>query len=248
MAAAEYFNPNASMASGAPQAPAPGPGPQHPPPPNQIPPPQQPQRPNQSQNNLNLPYPISDAPPPYSAQPRPHSQPPPGQRIPQVQFSSTSQSYQPYRPGQPNVDTHQYPPDKLAQPQQRPPNVFRPSDPPPTLQQNGYPTVAAPGLSQVYQNGQWQQQRPSSAGQSPYRRSSRSRSRSRERRKHKHSKPRPEELPRKKEGGMNTFLGASGGAVIGDLIFPGLGTLGGAIIGGVGGECLSRIHFVHEPN
>ena len=35
---------------------------------------------------------------------------------------------------------------------------------------------------------------------------------------------------------MNTFLGASGGAVIGDLIFPGLGTLGGAILGGVGGE------------
>jgi len=37
---------------------------------------------------------------------------------------------------------------------------------------------------------------------------------------------------------MSTFLGASGGAVIGDLIFPGLGTLGGALLGGVGGKLL----------
>lgn len=35
---------------------------------------------------------------------------------------------------------------------------------------------------------------------------------------------------------MKTFLGAGGGAVIGDLIFPGLGTIGGAILGGLGGH------------
>lgn len=35
---------------------------------------------------------------------------------------------------------------------------------------------------------------------------------------------------------MDTFIGAGGGAIVGDLIFPGLGTLGGAILGGVGGH------------
>jgi uncharacterized protein YcfJ len=35
-------------------------------------------------------------------------------------------------------------------------------------------------------------------------------------------------------------LGALGGGVIGDLIFPGLGTLGGALLGGLGGHEVSR--------
>ena len=35
---------------------------------------------------------------------------------------------------------------------------------------------------------------------------------------------------------MATFLGAGGGALVGDLIFPGLGTIGGALLGGVGGH------------
>jgi hypothetical protein len=35
---------------------------------------------------------------------------------------------------------------------------------------------------------------------------------------------------------MDTFLGAGGGAILGDAIFPGLGTLGGLILGGVGGR------------
>lgn len=35
---------------------------------------------------------------------------------------------------------------------------------------------------------------------------------------------------------MKTFLGAGGGAIIGDCIFPGLGTIGGAILGGLGGH------------
>ncbi|KAF2092621.1 hypothetical protein NA57DRAFT_82173 [Rhizodiscina lignyota] len=35
---------------------------------------------------------------------------------------------------------------------------------------------------------------------------------------------------------MDTFLGAGGGAIIGDAIFPGLGTIGGLILGGVGGR------------
>jgi hypothetical protein len=35
-------------------------------------------------------------------------------------------------------------------------------------------------------------------------------------------------------------LGAFGGAAVGDLIFPGLGTLGGALLGGIGGHEVSR--------
>lgn len=35
---------------------------------------------------------------------------------------------------------------------------------------------------------------------------------------------------------MSTFLGAGAGSLIGDLIFPGMGTIGGAILGGVGGH------------
>jgi hypothetical protein len=43
---------------------------------------------------------------------------------------------------------------------------------------------------------------------------------------------------KKKEKGSttNTFLGAFGGGAIGDLIFPGLGTVGGALLGGWGGH------------
>lgn len=35
---------------------------------------------------------------------------------------------------------------------------------------------------------------------------------------------------------MDTFLGAGGGAIIGDAIFPGLGTVGGLLLGGYGGR------------
>ena len=38
----------------------------------------------------------------------------------------------------------------------------------------------------------------------------------------------------------NTFWGAFGGGAIGDLIAPGLGTLGGALLGGVGGHQVGR--------
>ena len=47
---------------------------------------------------------------------------------------------------------------------------------------------------------------------------------------------------KKKEKGSttNTFLGAFGGGAIGDLIFPGLGTVGGALLGGWGGHEVGR--------
>jgi len=46
-------------------------------------------------------------------------------------------------------------------------------------------------------------------------------------------------MPRSTDS-TNTFLGAFGGGAIGDLIFPGLGTLGGAILGGLGGHEVSK--------
>ena len=61
---------------------------------------------------------------------------------------------------------------------------------------------------------------------------SRSRSRSRPR---DHDSGR-ENVGKKNSSSVNTFLGAGGGALIGDMIFPGLGTLGGAVLGGVGGH------------
>lgn len=39
---------------------------------------------------------------------------------------------------------------------------------------------------------------------------------------------------------MKTFLGAGGGAIIGDAIFPGLGTVGGALLGAYGGKKASE--------
>ena len=94
-------------------------------------------------------------------------------------------------------------------------------------------------MSQVYGNANPNGRRPSSSPAYPpqvrYDAASRSRSQSRDRRHHHHHKSRPE-MQRKKSSGVNTFLGAGGGAILGDLIFPGLGTLGGALIGGVGGH------------
>ena len=282
MAAADYYNPSSL---------GPGPGvPQGPPPPNQnLRPPNMNQAPavqSPSVSGSSLPYPLSDAPPPYSAftdQQRPSSQPPPQQR-PQPPFNNPQTNggaqYQPYHPpGQQNGDTHQYPPEKLPQ---RPSlqNTYRPSDytsqyPPaplpqqqqqyqPPIQQqqgqqqpNGY---TRPGLSQIYgkevrfNNRPASQPAPSYPSSSPDRKTryrspsrsrSRSRSRDRERRRHHNNHKSSHTSSRDQSGGKkasstSTFLGAGGGALLGDMIFPGLGTIGGAILGGVGGHEYSK--------
>lgn len=50
---------------------------------------------------------------------------------------------------------------------------------------------------------------------------------------------------------MKTFLGAGGGAILGDILFPGLGSLGGALIGGVGGheygKARDKTHYDRSP-
>ena len=50
---------------------------------------------------------------------------------------------------------------------------------------------------------------------------------------------RPQPRKRHNSNTSNTFLGAFGGGAIGDLIFPGLGTLGGALLGAFGAHDLS---------
>ncbi|KAK4954347.1 hypothetical protein LTR10_007778 [Elasticomyces elasticus] len=243
MAAADYYNPGGG---GMPHATA-----------QQAPRPQQPLRPL-PQNMSPLPYPISDAPPPYSAfsEQRPQSQPPPHSR-PQshVDFAPTNnyppaqhgyppdkQGYRPsamqsvYPPQQP-----QYPPQQSQYPPQQP--QYQPVQPPAPQQGYPYPNgKPIPGLSTVGR-------RPSAV---PYtdrdrdRDSSRSRSRSRSRRRHHHhhrEQPQP-----KKKSGVSTFLGAGGGAIIGDVIFPGLGTLGGALLGGVGGHEYAKKRSYSNPS
>jgi hypothetical protein len=46
----------------------------------------------------------------------------------------------------------------------------------------------------------------------------------------------------------NTFFGAFGGGAIGDLIAPGLGTLGGALLGGLGGHEAGRSRSGSGPD
>jgi hypothetical protein len=84
----------------------------------------------------------------------------------------------------------------------------------------------------------------------------RSRSRGESRRRHHHHHhhnnnsqylDRPQ-VQRKKSSGVSTFLGAGGGAIVGDLIFPGLGTLGGAILGGMGGHEYGKKRAHSHPN
>ncbi|KAK5166911.1 uncharacterized protein LTR77_007640 [Saxophila tyrrhenica] len=261
MAAQEYYNPGSTSQTRPPPPPSTlQPHPQQGPRPSSQGPPAP----------SNPPYPMSDAPPPYQAyseQQRPQSQPP-MQRIPNQNGGPQYQPYNPNQNGdthyyppekvaqRPSTLQNMYRPSDYTSSHPPPQQYQAQPPPPPPLQQqtngyapsaSGYFAPAGPGLSQI---GRTQQLRPprrsSTSGyptaQSPYRRDSRSRSRSRSRdrdRKHRHNHNRPG-ADRKKSSGTSAFLGAGGGALIGDLIFPGLGTIGGAILGGVGGHEYSK--------
>ncbi|KAK5124976.1 hypothetical protein LTR85_001166 [Meristemomyces frigidus] len=245
MAAAEYYGSSGGM----PQAP-----------------PQQPPRPQpQSQQSLApLPYPVSDEPPPYHTLDRfqSHSQPPPQSRPPMhPNYTPQGSGYQYPPPPNQNGNTHQYPPEKQVHFGDGGQNVYAPQNygsPYPQQQpqaQQGYPLPngATPAMQQVYGDSHRKTTTPGyepsgSPYRDDYRDGSRSRSRSRGRgvdqpRKHHHHhhhnkynnhNGRPEQ--KRKGSGVSTFLGAGAGSLIGDAIFPGLGTLGGAILGGVGGH------------
>lgn len=69
------------------------------------------------------------------------------------------------------------------------------------------------------------------------------------RRKHKHKKRRDSDEKKSSKSRSTTtdaFLGAAGGGLIGDLIFPGLGTVGGAALGYIGGRDYGKHRKVRE--
>lgn len=197
------------------------------------------------------PYPMSDAPPPYTsvADSRPHSQPPP--------VRPASDIYRPYPPNNP-----QYTVEKQSRPP--PQTQYGGSYNPPKQgfggqnypQQSGYLQPPGPAYNQGYTSNpgyavQQQQPKPHAHFRDDRSRDrSRSRSRgdrdrerdrSRHRRHHRpdshhRSDSYKQDSGKKKGSSANTFIGAGGGALIGDAIFPGLGTIGGAILGGLGGH------------
>ncbi|KAK4549566.1 hypothetical protein LTR36_006563 [Oleoguttula mirabilis] len=253
MAAAEYYGSGGGLLQPA----------QQPPRPQQPSRPQQPPRPQQqSQQTLApLPYPISDEPPPYSTLERPqsHSQPPPHSRQSMhPNYAPQGSGYQYPPPPNQNANTYQYLPEKQVQFGDGRQNGYTPQNygsPYPQQQPQGqqghpFPNGAIPAMQQVYGASHGKTSTPGyEASGLPYREDhrddSRSRSRSRSRggdqsRKHHHhhhhhhNPVRPEQ--KRKGSGVSTFLGAGAGSLIGDAIFPGLGTIGGAILGGVGGH------------
>ncbi|SMR51058.1 unnamed protein product [Zymoseptoria tritici ST99CH_1A5] len=262
MAAAEYFNPGSQPASYS--------GALRPP----------------MNANLALPYPISDAPPPYTAiaDARPHSQPPPIQRPPPLDpyYQQPPANGQQYPPGDQQYPPYnqQYPPNGAQYPQNgvqypssgqhhpaekasrpQPQAQYRPQSYTPQPQQ-GY--FSQPGPSSMKQSFTRKDRDYGAASphvqfrtDSPRVRSrSRSRSRSRDRRERERDRDRDRSRSRsrsrerrhrhrqqpsqKKKSGVDTFIGAGGGALIGDAIFPGLGTIGGAILGGLGGHKVAK--------
>jgi uncharacterized protein YcfJ len=56
------------------------------------------------------------------------------------------------------------------------------------------------------------------------------------RRRHKHDKKKRRISETSRSAKADGFIGAAGGGLIGDLIFPGLGTAAGALVGWIGGK------------
>ncbi|MCJ1292406.1 hypothetical protein MMC34_003956 [Xylographa carneopallida] len=227
MAAASYYQ-------GVPAQPGPYEMPSHSP----APPPKQPQQ-------YNLPSVYSDGPPPYSPGPavaqaqrlppqqnqqlqqqRPQQQgshsyyvsqpapypPPPPQQYPQP--PATRQQYAPYQPYQPQSSTSTgYPPNQYLQPQPYP------------------PTDVYPPHRKTQSPSHHQRRSSADAGYC---------SDPEYERRHHHRRPhtkrphsRDDRPPTGTKGSSrNGILGATGGALIGDLIFPGLGT---TVVGGLAG-------------
>ncbi|MCJ1438358.1 hypothetical protein MMC27_007746 [Xylographa pallens] len=144
----------------------------------------------------------------YASPPTPYPPPPP-QQYPQT--PTPRQQYPPYQPYQP-------PPNSTAHPQQY-------------LQPQPYPPPGAYPPPRNAQSPGYQRRHSASAGYS---------SDPEDERRHHHRRPhtkRPhsrDERPKASSKGSsrNGILGATGGALLGDLIFPGLGT---TVVGGLAG-------------
>ena len=191
---------------------------------------------------------------------RPHSQPPPAQRIdasqqPQPQYRPSNLSAQ-YRPSpQPHSYSYNYPPEKQLYP---PHDDYRRDDPqqrpygqPSSQKPDRRPTSSSKQYQSIYRGRKDEHDKRYYDEDYERRDRSRSRSRSRSRGRDRDHDSRRKHVEKKKSSGVNTFLGAGGGALIGDMIFPGLGTIGGALLGGVGGheygKSRDKTHYERSP-
>lgn len=188
---------------------------------------------------------------PTHHQQSPHQRPselqgtPPGSQSPRPQYANTQQ-FPPYQPNQQeNKPSVHFAPSPAPTPPQHRPSLVNSASPtqgsylqvPPhhsSHTQNPHAAVQAPHM-RPYMNGN-QSQYSLDHGYS-------SDPESRRRRRHKNrddnGSAREVERPRKtRSRSTNTegFIGAAGGGLIGDLIFPGLGTVGGALAGWIGGK------------
>ncbi|MCJ1396077.1 hypothetical protein MMC18_008965 [Xylographa bjoerkii] len=144
----------------------------------------------------------------YASQPTPYPPPPP-QQYPQT--PAARQQYQPYQQYQPQPNSAPYPQHQYLQPQPYPPaGVY-----PPIHKQQ------SPGYQRRYSEDAGYRSDP-------------------EYERRHHSRPhkrRPHSRDERSKGSSkgsdhNGILGATGGALLGDLIFPGLGT---TVVGGLAG-------------
>jgi len=266
MSAQDYYNQGGSAPA---PTPAPAPAPTQP-----IPVPQQnhqqPPPPPVPPLQNTPPYPLYDGPPPpYSPgfDQRPHSQPPPAQRVDAIQQQQQQQpQYRPsnlsaqYRPQpQPHSYSYEYPPEKQPYPAHddyrrdpyAQPNGQKPQHDRRTHSNSKYPPSLNGNGGQYQSIYRGRKDDDKRYYDEDYERRNRSRSRSRSRSRGRDRDVRRKHVERKKSSGVNTFLGAGGGALIGDMIFPGLGTIGGALLGGVGGheygKSRSKTHHERSP-
>ncbi|KAH7412155.1 hypothetical protein DE146DRAFT_271471 [Phaeosphaeria sp. MPI-PUGE-AT-0046c] len=201
--------------------------------------------------------------PPQAYPSQPQGSPPPyQQQYPQQPYNTSYNialpQHQPlpqtYPPAPPQIQ-HNYAPDS------RPPPPY-PTGPPqfPTgpAQQNTY---LGPPLQPIRSHSQ--PARVHFAGEDDFDSSSSSRSRSsspERRRRHRRHRSRDDEYATESRSGdgrrhrshhetraqrrehkdRDTFLGAGAGALVGDVIFPGLGTAAGILLGGLGGRKYAR--------
>lgn len=251
MAAADYFNGGLLSRPPMPTSQQPS---------NKLTPPTRPQRasshpnvqfasppPQQSYQQLPSPYLQNPGPPPPPYEPIP--QPQVQQHKPSVHFAPTPSSY--HRPNsfsspRPNPQdwastpyNPQYNPQYPHPAQQQ---LMRPQQPPQPAQpyQHNYShRPSGPLLAPT--NTYAIQESPSGYTSDP---EHHHRDRHRRRRHHSSSSPsRPRSSSSKRRTSSTSrsttadgFLGAAGGGLIGDLIFPGLGTVGGALAGWFGGK------------
>lgn len=205
---------------------------------------------------------------PYPPQQRQYHQQQPPQPWPQQQYtnppyaSTPPPSYSPYAHQHEKQQLQTYPPPPPLQ-QQQYPGPAAPYFPPPPQQPNNYlgaPPQHIRSHSQPPTRVHFTDDASTRLGSETDSSSS-----ARPRRRHRHRKHRSHDSARSRDADMDsdssdhdrprstrtkthqkkhdsrdTFLGAGAGGILGDAIFPGLGTAAGLILGGLGGRKYAR--------